>query len=164
MEELFNNILVLVPVALLIFLRVFAEGARKRSEKTRKEAVASAPKKAQAAQKATPAAKQDLMGRLRRYLSGSLDQLMDKPEPLHFEEEAQKRLGHFKASNGNATPPKPGTALAPQHLLPGAMEESAAIVHEPPIRYVFPKQLERMSPLKRAIVLSEVLGKPKSLQ
>jgi hypothetical protein len=44
------------------------------------------------------------------------------------------------------------------------LEQSAAVVHEPAVRYTIPERLERLPPLKRAIVLSEVLGKPKSLQ
>lgn len=182
MEELFNNILVLVPVALLIFLRVFSENARKRSEKTRKEPAPApeitgwaarqeyrrapgdqSPAKKDKDPKPSPA-RRDLLGRLRNYLSGSLDQLMDKPEPLHFEEEDQRRLGQLKTPGRSATPLKPGTSSSNQHLLPGAMEESPAVVHEPASHFILPKQLQRMTPLKRAIVLAEVLGKPKSLQ
>jgi hypothetical protein len=44
------------------------------------------------------------------------------------------------------------------------MEEEAAAARESVRSYSFPARLERLSPLKRAIVLSEVLGKPKSMQ
>jgi hypothetical protein len=199
MEELFNNILVLVPVALLIFLRVFAEGARKRSEKARKEAASAESTHAVQGTRATspsgrpqePArvsrqemrqssrkqrreeleaakpnkpVRRDLLGRLRNYLSGSLDQLGETPEPLHFEEEARRRLGQYTIQTAS----NPGTKARPstgyREGLAGAMEESPAIVHKPAAPYTFPKRLERLTPLKRAIVLAEVLGKPKSLQ
>jgi hypothetical protein len=208
MGELFDNIFVLVPVALIIFLRVFADGARKRSEKARQAAAEDRPEPARPPHGSKPAtqpgaesttkglpgmagwaarkdsrqeatqqrlekrekanqsrpARRDLLGRLRNYLTGSLDQLGETPEPLHFEEEAQRRLGQYSnkttGSPGTKTKPSPGY----RESLAGAMEESPAVVHEQAAPFTFPKRLERLTHLKRAIVLSEVLGKPKSLQ
>jgi len=208
MGELFENIFVLVPVALIIFLRVFADGARKRSEKARQAAAEDRQEPARpphgtkpATQPSAPSptkvlpgmagwaarkdlrqeatqqrlekrekvrqtrpARRDLLGRLRNYLSGSLDQLVDQQEPLHFEEGASRRLGQYASQLADSPGARTKTSPGYKAGLPGAMEETAAVVHKPAARYAFPGRLERLPPLKRAIVLSEVLGKPKSLE
>jgi hypothetical protein len=190
MEELLDNIFVLVPVALLIFLRVFSDGARKRAEKAKKPAAGakpaapgttasrstptgtttpSGPESRSGTKKSRPAGR-DLLARLRDYLSGNLEKPSERIEPLHFEEEATRRLGQFRsqpaATPGTGTQMSAGFQVASgyKESLPGAMEESAAVTREPAARYTFPGRLERLPPLKRAIVLTEVLGKPKSLQ
>ncbi len=190
MEELFDNIFVLVPVALIIFLRVFAEGVRKRMEKAKKPATkAAAPevpanqarskpqgssrearprmgssKKAKVSDSKPGSARIDLLSRLKDYLSGTLDQQAERLEPLHFEEETTRRLGQFRTQAIVPPDTKPVVTTGYKEGLPGAMEESAAITREPVARYAFPERLTRLPPLKRAIVLSEVLGKPKSMQ
>ncbi|MFH2115876.1 MAG: hypothetical protein ABIJ86_15350 [Spirochaetota bacterium] len=183
MEELFDNIFILVPVALLIFLRVFAERARKRSERAKatistvtpvtreprggsRKATLKVARKAKEKPSTSPTkpARRDLLGRLRDYFSGSLDQPVDRLEPLHFEEEATKRLGQFRTQTAGSPGTRPQVTSGYKEGLPGAMEESAAIVRDPATRFTFPVRLERLPPLKRAIVLSEVLGKPKSMQ
>jgi hypothetical protein len=202
MEELLDNVLVLVPVALIIFLRVFSEGARKRVAKAKKPAAStpspvaavktsathpdtqrglmeepreagwkariSGPQTGHTRQRGT--ARPGLISRLQNYFSGSPDQQAERLEPLHFEEEAARRLGQFRSRSttapGTGTQMKQGSQVTQGYKegLPGAMEESAAVTREPAARYSFPGRLERLTPLKRAIVLAEVLGKPKSLQ
>ena len=192
MEELLDNVLVLVPVALLIFLRVFAEAARKRVEKAKKTAagaqsqpaapVTQARSASQArrtkpsgspylagrnsgtsSSKAKPAG-QGLFGRLRDYLSGTRDQPAQRLEPLHFEEEAARKLGQFTPKNADVPASKywiaPVLGNGPERTLEEASTGSA----KPASPKGLPQSLDRLPPLKRAIVLSELLGKPKSLQ
>ncbi|MGD9939191.1 MAG: hypothetical protein AB7T74_05265 [Clostridia bacterium] len=190
MEELLDNVFVLVPVALLIFIRVFSGGAKKSAGRTTKPAAGSRqaasgatagpgtlsgsttlsdPGSGRGTKKTRPASR-DLLGRLRDYLSGNLEKPQERLQPLHFEEEAARRLGQFRsqpaAAPATRTQTTTGFLAASDYneSLPGSMEESVAVPREPAARYNFPGRLESLPPLKRAIVLAEVLGKPKSLQ
>jgi hypothetical protein len=107
---------------------------------------------------------------LRNYLAGDPDKANQRLEPLHFEEEAARRLSQPGSRAAGPTLTAGSTSTKAQTItgyregLPGAMEEEAAAARESVRSYSFPARLERLSPLKRAIVLSEVLGKPKSMQ
>ena len=98
------------------------------------------------------------------FRSGDTDLPTQQREPLHFEEEAARRLGQFQTQAAGSAGAKAQMASGYKEGLPGAMDESPAITREPVTRYSLPERLDRLPPLKRAIVLSEVLGKPKSMQ
>ena len=132
MEDLiFNNIFILIPIALFIALRII--GARKKQqEKTAKEPV------------------------------------KEKPHLLFFEEDYvdddEPPAPSFIPERPRAfTPKKETTRVIEGDIL----ELTSAPVKKPaPVKKStasFPKNLDYLPPLKRALVLSEILGPPKGM-
>lgn len=157
MDELFEDVLFIVPVALALFLRVFAgwrKAEKAKNASTRPVAATKAPAK-------RPAAASSFAS-LYEKLTGTAPASAGPLEPLHFEE-GPAPLGDFKrarrepavvAADSQSTLAPTPAVKAPER--PGTRTPVAA--------FAFPAALERLPPLQRAVALTEILGAPRSVR
>lgn len=151
MEDLLENVYVIIPIALLVFIRLFADRLKA------KRAGEAGATRAGAGTRA-PGALARFLGRL----SGRGTEPTPAPrtvsEPLHFEEPVF-RLGERLAPPA-AAPIEPHTLMAPA---PAAKRPGPA---RTPRRSGsrLPSAVERLSPLRKAVVMAELLGPPKALR
>jgi len=156
MDELFEDVLFIVPVALALFLRVFA-GWRK-AEKAKN--ASTRPTVAQKAPAKRPAAASAL-ARLYEKLTGTVPATAGPLEPLHFEE-GPAPLGDFKQSRREPAAAAPESRPTPPASPAKAPERPGT--RTPVAAFAFPAALERLPPLQRAVALTEILGAPRSVR
>lgn len=160
MDELFEDVLFLVPVALALFLRVFA-GWRK-AEKAKNASVL--PAAAQKAPAKRPAAASTL-ARLYEKLTGTVPASAGPLEPLHFEEKNARPVDYrptpqaARQRDPSPEPRAPEPRAAEPVQKPQAKRKPQAAAGSR-----LPAALERLPPLQRAVALSEILGEPRSLR
>jgi len=138
MDELFETLLTLVPIALIIALRV----------------VASKRKKAESAER----------GKLQAFLASRMKAPPPVARPIIPEAaiaESVPPAGDGASSPVDAGPMVAGIAAqAAAPSLPVGRTKPASKVPARPAA-AFPANLDYLSPLRRAVVLAEVLGPPK---
>ena len=161
MRDLFEDVLLLVPVALVLFLRVFAGWRKAEKAKDAKPR----PAAAQRAPAKRPAAASSF-ARLYEKITGTAPASAGPLEPLHFEE-GPAPLGDFKRARREpavvATDSQ--STLAPASVMtPAAKATERPGTRAPVAAFAFPAALERLPPLQRAVALTEVLGPPRSLR
>ncbi len=156
MRDLLEDALLLVPVALVLFLRVFAgryKAEKAKNASTRPAAVQKAPAKRPAAASS--------FARLYEKLTGTAPASAGPLEPLHFEE-GPAPLGGFKQSRREPAAAAAGSRPTPPAVAAKAPERLGT--RTPVAAFAFPAALERLPPLQRAVALTEILGAPRSLR
>ena len=148
MEELLENVYIVIPIALLVFARLFAERLKAKRAGEAGATRASAGTRA-------PGALARFLGRLSGRGPEPTPPRRTVSEPLHFEEPVF-RLGEHLPPPA-AAPVEPRTSLAP---IP-AQERP---VRARPTGSRLPASVERLSPLRKAVVMAELLGAPKALR
>ncbi len=153
MEELLENVYIVIPIALLIFARLFADRLRA------KRAGEAGATKATAGTRG-PGALARFLGRLSGRVPEPSPSPRTRSEPLHFEEPVF-RLGE-RLPPPAAAPIEPHTLMAPAPAAkrPGPARPTGA----PPTSARLPSSVERLSPLRKAVVMAELLGPPKALR
>lgn len=184
LANLLEDVMVLVPIALIIFVRVFA-GAVKAKADRKAAAAREAPLPAPGASPTGKAAAPDAAARGKR---GSIVALVERLqgkapaedassyEPLHFEVaersapatrspsaygEKRPGVGRYDIAPLEPSlepPPSPGS----MQPVPSAADASLARVAPAAPAFAFPAAVERLPPLKKAVALSLVLGRPRA--
>ncbi|MBN2875727.1 MAG: hypothetical protein JXM71_11580 [Spirochaetales bacterium] len=164
MDTIFENIFVLVPVAIVLFLRLFGSSIAKKT-KAASAARAARPSARPSARPAKRAAKptattaESPFALLWKSLTGTQTPQKREPELLHFEERAgtfprvaavASTGGHQRAPVSKTTHPEPRTTTA------------APASGQP--RGTLPARLQRLPPLRQAVVMAELLGPPLALR
>jgi hypothetical protein len=166
LSELLQNALVLIPIAILIFVRVFAKVLLDKKKRQKAESKAKPSRQ-------TPASK--ILDRLNRFMSGSLEQTQVIHEPLEFELSEKRRLERPEPTTQAASSKTPYQAAPRVAQATGVVSAGvdAQLAGEPKVERAppeddaytrpFPQTVEHLSPLKQAFVHSVILGKPRSL-
>jgi hypothetical protein len=142
-----------MPLLLIIFIRIFAGKIKQMAARHKDSAIPEPQAKVK-----TKAPSQ--LDRLMGYLTSKLNAVPKPLEYLHFEErEARDENG--VASSGSPSPqPLSSATKPPVAKLPASMSQDKKAV----AAFAFPAYIERLPPLKRAFMLSEILGTPRSLR
>lgn len=149
MDELFENIFVLVPVALILFARVFAAVVKKKAD-------------ARGTTRAAPASKDELLASLfgqpsaRGHWEESPARQVPRPQERKAPETQPRRYDITPAPVYTETQPSEPELQVAQPL--HAAARPAKATGSPGI-----KKLDRLPALKRAVAMAELLGPPKSL-
>ncbi len=173
LSEIFENIYILIPVALVIFLRVFADALQKRNQAG--ESPRNAPKAA--TRKPRPAS---FVSKLRDRFAGLSSRARASGEPLDYEVSELPRYDRPAAKRPTHAVPKRLVVEAAKTtggarsgiqsaIVVAAKTDTAAASARPGVQDAvrtapFPAALERLPPLQKAFALTVVLGKPKSLE
>ncbi|HPE89857.1 MAG TPA: hypothetical protein PLH55_10120, partial [Spirochaetales bacterium] len=140
MEELLENVYIVIPIALLVFARLFAERL-----KAKRAGEAGATRAADGTR--APGALARFLGRLSGRGPEPTPPRLTVSEPLHFEEPVF-RLGE-RLPPPAAAPVEPRTLVAPAP----APERP---VRARPAGSRLPASVERLSPLRKAVVMAEL--------
>ena len=173
-SELLENALVLVPIAILVFVRVFAKVLIDKKKRKRVESKARPTRQ-------TPARK--ALDRLSQFMTGSLEQALVVQEPLDFELTQKRRYESPQSTTQAILSQEPRRAALSTLMATDVREASAnaqmpggsptggslfTAVASPRVAASavastrsFPHAVERLSPLKQAFVFSAILGKPR---
>jgi hypothetical protein len=173
LNDIFDNIYILIPVALFIFLRVFADALQKRNqagESTRN--VAKAVKR-----KPRPAS---FLSKLRDRFTGLSSHTRAPREPLDYEVSELPRYERPAVKHTTHAVPRRlvvetakaagGARTGVQSATMGSEKtDTASVSARPRIQGIaypspFPAAVERLPPLQKAFTMTVVLGKPKSLE
>jgi hypothetical protein len=187
-DELFSTLVYLIPFAFFIFIRL--RGERKRQAAKTAEArrppgeAAVTPPKGKIIEVGRPrplrrhappgsdAAGEDTSSMLQRlfgnglYAQGTVTREtgMSGPELAAYARREAALLPEREEAAGRETP---APAPPPPRTTPAAAAPKApepAVFRTPSARRTLPKKLTGMAPLRRAIVMAEILGKPKGLE
>lgn len=160
MDTIFENIFVLVPVAIVLFLRLFGSSiAKKTKAASAARAARPSARPAKRAAKPTATSADSPFALLWKSLTGTQTPQKREPELLHFEERAgtfprvaavASAGGHQRAPVSKTTHPEPRTTTA------------APASGQP--RGTLPARLQRLPPLRQAVVMAELLGPPLALR
>lgn len=137
LSELLSNALVLAPLAILIFVRVFAK-------------VLTDKKKHTQAKPHTPRSTPKLIEKFRSFITGDVEPAPTIGEPLDFEVVEKRKTEKPESKVVVEYPPEP---------IPTKERQAPEEAHAAPSP--FPQTVERLSPLKKAIVMADILGTPK---
>ncbi|PKL23620.1 MAG: hypothetical protein CVV47_14025 [Spirochaetae bacterium HGW-Spirochaetae-3] len=158
MDELLDNLFLLIPLALLLFFRVFAGRLKARAAQRKETAIPKAKGPGQ-------------LSRFIGYLTGA-PKADDAPlEPLHFEESEARRDDIGKArekgrpADSPPSTPMPSAIKTPTAKPPATKPPAVESQYGKPVAaFAFPAAIERLPPLKKAVALSEILGTPRSIR
>ncbi len=158
-SELLKNALVLVPIAILVFVRVFAKVLVDKKKRQRVESNARPSSK-------TPVRK--AFDRLSKFMTGSQDPSTALREPLDFELSEKRRFERPESTPKAVATPAPRQAVMRPSMPAGVgrassnAQRSGASPTGLAAPSPFPQTVKRLSPLKQAFVFSAILGKPRS--
>lgn len=185
MDDLFSTIIYLLPIAAVIFFRVFAANKKAKAAKEKRALQSEALRRA--AEGIGRTAKAEVLGEPLSRVSGRAP---EEWEPHWISEDEEEEEAVPDARPSYPVPPPsagrvepsvdPGRVQAPAAAGPQAFPlsgggpsllspadlstaEAASAARTARDISPFPASVERLSPLKKALVLMEVLGKPKAL-
>lgn len=163
MDELFSRILTLLPIAVLVFLRLFYDTTKRKKKAAQAAQAGQAPA---GTGKAAPPKKESLFSSLMKMLDGNdyqpaADSLQNKVL-LHYEEEAAR-----------PTRPPARPAVHEAKPVPSLFREESAPVVRPAANKAVAPALQTARPsqarlgqarLRQAVVMAEILGQPRGLK
>jgi hypothetical protein len=161
LKDIFENIYILIPVALVIFVRVFADALRKRYQQG--DSIHHNPEVGKRKVRTVT-----VFSRLRERFAGLSSRAHATGEPLdyevselpRFERPAPRLQTHSPTPRTVGEPDTPGprayVTLAGLKAQRGG-QSSAQPVH-------FNMVVDRLPPLQKAFTMTVILGKPKSLE
>jgi len=166
LANLLENVLILIPLAILIFVRVFSQAVKAKA-KAKAEQGDGALRSTRGAGTSAPssdgARKSPFKGLAALFQGRASETSVEASEPLHFElraraaERQKPRVapsGRYELPVVSPEPSEPPAASAPGKRAPSVAPEA----------FAFPSRVEALAPLKRAFVFGVVLGRPRALE